>query len=127
MVRQGNETKHMRSREWKKQEQQQDKIEKELEDVVRHSKTRQGRDRMRDQERNRQDKAYKNIYDNTTSNTRQNEIKQDKTRQDWYGRINRRHEYVRQGKTDKTRQDKPRHDKARQGSTRQRQDRSRQD
>jgi hypothetical protein len=58
MVRQGNETKHMRSREGKKQEQQQDKIEKELEDVVRHSKTRQGRDGMSDQERNRQDKAY---------------------------------------------------------------------
>ena len=38
--------------------QEQDKIEKELEDVVRHSKTRQGRDGMSDQERNRQDKAY---------------------------------------------------------------------
>ncbi len=58
------------------------------------------------------------------------EKKRDKTRQtrqDWYGRINRRHEDVRQGKTDKTRQEKPRQDKARQGSTRQRQDRTRQD
>ncbi len=77
-VRQGNETNHMRSREWKRQEQ----------------------------------------------NARQNKTRQDKTssRQDWYGRIKRRHEYVRQGKT---RQTKTRQSKTRKHKTKTRQDKTR--